>query len=91
MAISDSSLLTYLIGTDEELKLHNKNYEAENGYEYDFIVHFSWQGTFFGPLCLYFCPPIGVIIEADFFYRAGGSETSSGLIGKVRELYSNYH
>lgn len=92
MVISDDFLLTYVLGTAEDIKEHLRKKDDEHAFDSGYMV----QGLFLGPLLLFgLCPPAGMVIEADFFYRMGMRMFSErykdyeppSLMGKVRELY----
>lgn len=99
LKIRDSFLLSYAIGTDNEIKSYLDNNRFSDGKvdnsNYDLAL--DLQGTLFSLGALALCFPVGVFVASDFFYRVGkgmffakkyGEMEPSGLIGKVRSLYS---
>lgn len=95
MAIANNLLLTYILGTGKELEEYCRNYHDKHGYQLDFDLEVNLEGILLGPVSFFAFPPLGILIEADFFYRIGQTiltqkyygKESPGLIGKVREIY----
>lgn len=101
MKISDYFLLTYAIGTEDEMAAYLGNNLFSDGLVNDssYYLALNLHGTLisFGTLAL--CFPLGVFVASDFFYRAGKGmffaknsreNKPSGLIGKVRSLYITF-
>jgi hypothetical protein len=98
MAVTDSKLLTYIIGTDKEIGEYTKKYEKKHGYEPDLYLGYFFEGIIAGPLLLATCYPVGLAVEIDFFYRVINNiakakpdgRDSAGLAGKTRALYKKF-